>query len=247
MQEPVERNGPDVGDWETLNKRARIAGLIYLLVALIAPVRFIYIPSVLFVRGDAGATAGNIAAHPSLFRFGIVTELLAAVLMLFVALALYRLLSDVNRDHATLMVILGGLMITPLGFANAINDAAALIIAGGADFLSAFDKPQRDALVVFFLRLQRQGVVANEMFWGLWLLPLGRLVTRSKFLPRALGVWLIINGFAYLTISFIGLTLPQYEARAGAIMLPALAGEVAFILWLLVKGSGSLGHGRLGV
>jgi hypothetical protein len=221
---------------ETMNKNARIAGFLYLLLAVTGPVRLMYIPSVLFVRGNATATAANIAAHASLFRFGIITDLLAAILALFVTLALYRLLNGVNRTHATLMVILGGLMVTPIAFANALNDAAALILAGGADFLSAFDKPQRDSLAMLFLRLHHQGVVANEIFWGLWLFPLGLLVYRSNFLPRILGVWLIVNGFAYLVVSCTGLAFPQYEDNVGSLVFPALTGELAIVLWLLIKG-----------
>ncbi|MGI9070381.1 MAG: DUF4386 domain-containing protein [Bryobacteraceae bacterium] len=92
-------------------------------------------------------------------------------------------------------------MVTPIYFLNTINDAAALLLARGASFLSGFDKPQRDALVMVFLRMHGQGILANEVFWGLWLFPFGLLVYRSRFLPRLLGVWLILNCFAYLATS----------------------------------------------
>ena len=107
----------------------------------------------------------------------------------------------------------------------------------GADFLSVFEKPQRDALAMLFLRLHHQEVVAAEIFWGLWLFPLGVLAYRSRFLPRFLGVWLIINGFAYLAMSFTGLLLPQYEDMASNIAFPAQLGELAFMLWLVIKGA----------
>jgi uncharacterized protein DUF4386 len=94
-----------------------------------------------------------------------------------------------------------------------LNDAAVLILVRGADFLSVFDKPQRDALAMLFLRIHGQGILAAEIFWGLWLFPLAILVYRSRFLPRFLGVWLIINGFAYVAISLTGLLLPQYEDK----------------------------------
>jgi ABC-type microcin C transport system permease subunit YejB len=102
--------------------------------------------------------------------------------------------------------------------------------------LSAFEKPQRDALAMLFLRLHHQGVIANEIFWGLWLFPLALLVIKSGFLPRFLGAWLIINGFAYLITSFTGLLLPQYESTVSNITFPALLGELAFMLWILIKG-----------
>ncbi len=214
----------------------RVAGFLYLLL-VIAPFRLIYIPSTLFVRGNATATANNIAAHELLFRLGIVSDLLTGTIGIFLVLALYRLLKGVDQNLAVLMVILGGLMVTPIYFLNTLNDAAALMLVRGADFLSVFEKPQRDALAMLFLRLQHHGVLANEIFWGLWLFPFAILVYRSRFLPRFLGVWLIINGTAYLTISFTGLLLPQYEVTVSNIAFPALLGELAIMLWLLIKGA----------
>ena len=191
----------------------------------------------MFVRGNATATANNIAAHESLFRLGIIGDLLTGTLVIFVVLALYRLLKGVDQNHAVLMVILGGLMVTPIYFLNVLNDVAALLLVRGADFLSVFDKSQRDALAMLFLRLHHHGVLANEIFWGLWLFPFGALVFRSGFLPRFLGVWLIIGGFAYLAMSFTGLLLPQYENVVSNIAFPAQLGEIAIILWLLIMGA----------
>ena len=215
----------------------RVAGFLYLLLVFFAPLRLIYIPSTLFVRGDATATATHIAAHALLFRLGIVSDLLCGTVLIFLVLALYRLLKGVDQNHAVLMVILGGVMPAAIYFFNVLNDAAALMLVRGADFLSVFDKPQRDALAMLFLRLHHHEVVAAEILWGLWLFPLAILVYRSRFLPRFLGVWLIINGFAYLTISFTGLLLPQYEDRVSPIAFPALLGEMAIMLWLLIKGA----------
>src|SRR3989449_1970537 len=185
----------------SLSRNARIAGLLYLTL-LTAPLRLIYIPSKLFVAGDASATASNIAAHEMLFRLGIVSDLFTATMAIFLTLALYRLFQGVDQALARLMVILGALMVTPIYFLNTINDAAALLLARGTDFLAVFDKPQRDALVMVFLRMHGQGILANEVFWGLWLFPFGLLVYRSRFLPRILGVWLMLNCFAYLATSF---------------------------------------------
>ncbi|MBZ5574108.1 MAG: DUF4386 domain-containing protein [Acidobacteriia bacterium] len=215
----------------------RVIGYLYLLLVPFAPLRLIYIPSALFVRGNATATANNIAAHELLFRLGIVSDLLTGTIMIFVVLALYRLLKGVDQNLAALMVILGGLMSTPIYFLNTLNDAAALLLVRGADFLSVFEQPQRNALAMLFLRLHDGGVVANEIFWGLWLFPLAILVYRSRFLPRFLGVWLIINGFGYLISSFVGLLLPQYEEMVSNIAFPAFLGEIAFMLWLLIKGA----------
>lgn len=219
------------------SKNARIAGFLYLLLAVVAPLRLIYIPTTLFVRGDATATANNIVAHEWLFRLGIVGDLLSGTFAIFVVLALYRLFKDVNQTYAVLMVILGALMVTPIYFVNTLNDAAALLLVRGADFLSVFDKPQRDALAMMFLRLHHQGILVNQIFWGLWLFPFGALVFKSGFLPRILGVWLIIGGFAYLAISFTGLLLPEYHNAVGNAVFPAMLSELAIMLWLLIMGA----------
>ena len=215
----------------------RVAGFLYLLLVLFAPFRLIYIPSTQIVRGDATATANNIAAHELLFRFGIVSDLFCGTILIFLVLALYRLLKGVDQNLAVLMVILGGLLPSTIDFLNVLNDAATLVLVRGADFLSVFEKPQRDALAMLFLRLHHQEIVAAEILWGLWLFPLAILVYRSRFLPRFLGVWLIINGFAYLIMSLTGLLLPQYEDMVSNIAFPALLGEMAFMLWLVIKGA----------
>ena len=102
--------------------------------------------------------------------------------------------------------------------------------------MSAFDKPQRDALAMLFLRVHDQETLAAMIFWGLWLIPLGILVYRSRFLPRFLGVWLIVNGLAHLANNLAGLLLPHYANAVGNFIFPALTGEVAFVLWLLIRG-----------
>jgi hypothetical protein len=219
------------------SRNARIAGFLYLLLAIVAPFRLIYIPSTLFVPGNASATANNIAAHEMLFRLGIVGDLFCGTIIIFVTLALYRLFKEVDQNLAVLMVILGGVMPAAIDFFIVLNDAAALILVRGADFLAVFDKPQRDALAMLFLRMHDQEILAAQIFWGLWLFPLAILVYRSRFLPRFLGVWLILNGFGYLAISLTGLLLPHYEKAVGNIAFPALTGEVAFVLWLLIKGA----------
>jgi Domain of unknown function (DUF4386) len=128
-------------------------------------------------------------------------------------------------------------MVTPIYFLNTINDAAALLLARGPDFLSALDKPQRDALVMVFIRMHGQGVLANEIFWGLWLFPLGLLVYKSRFLPRILGVWLMLNCFAYLATSVTGMLWPSYEQRVSNWVFPLMFGELALMLWLVIMGA----------
>jgi len=215
----------------------RVAGFLYLLLVLAGPVRLIYIPSKLFVHGNATATANNIAAHELLFRLGIVSDLFCGTILIFLLLALYRLFKGVDQNLAVLMVILGGVMPALIDFVGVVSDAATLMVVRGADFLSVFDKPQQDALAMVFLRLRDHQNTAAEILWGLWLFPLAILVYRSRFLPRFLGVWLTINGFAYVILSFTGELLPQYQDKVFTISQPALFAEVAFMLWLLIKGA----------
>jgi hypothetical protein len=204
--------------------------------ALTAPFSLIYVPRTLIVRGDATATANNILTHEMLFRLGIVADLISSVIFVCLAIALYRLLSGVNKTQASLMVALV-LVSVAVGFMDVLNNIAALTLFRGGEFLGVFDKPQRDALAMLFLRLHGQGIVINEIFWGLWLVPFGVLVIKSRFLPRILGAWLILNGFAYLAISFTGLLVPQYNAMVYNIAFPVLFGEMAIALWLLIKGA----------
>ncbi len=219
----------------SLGKTARIAGGLYLLITMAGLFTLIYVPGRLVVRGDPAATADRILAAQALYRADIFVGLLSSVVFAFLALALYRLLKEVNEVQAALMVILVLVQI-PQSFLNEVNQLAVLALVRGADFLSVFDKPQRDALAMLFLHLNDQGTTLSQAFWGLWLFPLGWLVYRSGFLPRVLGIWLLVNGAAYLVNCFTGLLLPDHLQLVSTITFPALLGEVAFMLWLLVMG-----------
>ena len=120
---------------------------------------------------------------------------------------------------------------------NVLNHIAALTLFRGGDFLAVIDKNQLDALAMLFLRLHSQGNIINEIFWGLWLFPFGVLVKRSGFLPRILGVLLIVNCFAYLAQSLTSLLLPSYANVVAQWTFPALFGELWIMLWLLIKGA----------
>lgn len=219
-----------------IKKNAHIAGVLYLLVVLIGPFVLIYVPGKLYVPGDATATATNILAHESLFRAHIVAGLVGELLFISVVLALFRLLKGVNRELAGLMVILI-LVDAPLAFLSVANEAATLTFLRDPEILAVFDKPQRDAVATLLINFDRLGVYISEMFWGLWLFPLGLLVHRSGFLPRSLGVWLLINGVAYVALSLMGVLTPPIYDLAFKIATPFLFGEVALMLWLLIVGA----------
>ena len=214
----------------------RFAGLLYVLVSIPGAFALIYVPSKLIVHGNATATANNIAASETLFRAGIVCNLISQILFTWVALALYDLLKGVNRRHASLML---GLIVVsiPIALLNELNSIAALILVRGADFLSVFEKPQRDALAMLFLNLHNEGFGVAAIFWGLWLFPLGLLVYRSGFFPRILGGLLMLNCFSYVVNSFTSLLLPQYEGIVSRWMKPLGFGELLFMFWLLIMGA----------
>jgi hypothetical protein len=214
----------------------RFVGLLYVLVSILGAFALLYVPSKLIVDGNATVTASNIAASETLFRLGIVCNLVSQILFMWVALVLYDLLKGVNQRHASLMLTLIVVAI-PIALLNELNAIAALILVRGADFLSTFEKTQRDTLALLFLNLHNHGFGIAEIFWGLWLFPLGLLVYRSGFLPRILGILLMANCFTFVANSLTSLLLPQYEHVVERWMMPLQFGEVLFMLWLLIRGA----------
>lgn len=213
---------------------ARIAGLLYVLASIPGVFCLLYIPSRFIVWGDAAATANKILSSEFVFRLGIVSELISFTGFIFVVSALYRLFHGVNKTCASLMVTLV-LISIPISLVNVLNEIAALTLIRGADFLSVFDKPQRDALATLFLDLHFQGFMVAQVFWGLWLIPFGLLVFKSGFLPRILGVLLIIACFGYLTNSLDAFgMLPHVVSRViGQLTIC----ELPIIFWLLIRGA----------
>jgi hypothetical protein len=217
-------------------KAARIAGFIYLSMIMTAPFAMLYVPGKLIVRGNAAATADNILAHETMFRLSIFGDLVGQVIFICLGIAFYRLLREVNKTWVLLML---SFIITSAAvcFLNVINDIAALLLFRGGEFLTVFDKPQRDALPMFFLRLYSYGQFIAEVFWGLWLFPLGLLIYRSGFIPRFIGAWLMINCFGWLTLSVTALFFHEnYNALFGYLQ-PVLFGEMALMLYLLIRGA----------
>jgi hypothetical protein len=216
--------------------QGRFAGLLYILTSIVGFFAMGYVPNKLIVHANPVATVNNIAAHEMLFRFGIAAQLIGQAAFIFVALALYKLLEGVNRRHASLMVILIVVSI-PIALVNELNSLAALALVRGDDFLSIVDKPQRDAFAMLFINIHGRGLVVAELFWGLWLFPLALLVYRSRFLPRFLGVWLALAGAAWVTLSLVSILLPQYQNKVYTYTQPAVLGEIAFMLWLFIRGA----------
>ena len=217
-------------------KTARIAGVLYVLLALTGVFSLIYVPTALVVFGDATATAENIRSSELLFRFGILSGLVSNIIFVFLVLALYRLLKETSHKQAMLMVTLVVISVAT-GFANTINQLGALIALSGADFLSVFEKPELDAIAYLFIRLNSWGIQIIQIFWGLWLFPFGLLVYRSRFIPKVLGVLLIIAGVGYLLGTITFSVLPQYQSALSTPITLLEMGELPIILWLLIVGA----------
>jgi len=216
----------------SIKKTARITGFLYLILVPLGIFGILYVPATLIVPGDAATTASNIMANELLFRLSIVSALVVQLVNIFVVLLLYRLLKPVNKNMALLMVIFL-LVAVPIAMLNELNQSAVLLLLSGADYLKVFTADQLQALVPLFLDLHEHGINIASIFWGLWLFPMGYLVFKSGFLPRILGVLLMIGCFGYLIESFAPFLLPSYEVE---IALFTFWGEVLLPLWLLIKG-----------
>ena len=214
------------------NKTARVAGYLYLMLFPLGIFGIIYVPSSLIVLGDAATTASNIMANELLYRLSIVTALTLQIVYIFLALALYKLLNPVDKNNAVLMVILV-LVAAPIAMLNELNHVAVLLVLSGSDFLTTFSLDQVQASVPLFLNLHEHGVFIAQIFWGLWLFPMGYLIFKSNFLPKALGILMIIGGFGYLVDSFVYFIFPDFDVTFSEF---TFLGELLLPLWLMFKG-----------
>lgn len=213
-----------------VRRTARLAGGLYLALMPLAFFSFFYVPSVLFVPGDAAATSRNIGASDLLFRSAIASHLITQIIFVFLVLVLYRLLKPVNKDPAALMVVLAVIGI-PMAFLNEVNHLAVLRLLDSPND-GAFTPTQLHAQVMLFLGMYQSGILVTQVFWGLWLLPLGFLVFKSGFLPKLLGILLIMAGAGYVFDSGTQLLFPGFAE----ISRFTFVGELLFALWLLIKG-----------
>jgi hypothetical protein len=219
----------------SLKKTARIAGLLYLIWILTGIYGIFYVPSQTIVQGDAAATANKILANEFVFRTGIINDIISNTIWVFIALVLYRLFKQINERQAKLMVALVLVQIPVVFFMGALNMTSLMIFKG--EILTTFELFQRQDLAMLFLKINDYGTLSLEMFWGLWLFPFGLLVWKSGFIPRLIGVFLILNGIAYIILSFVSLLFPVYQTIVSQLTMPFfILGEISITLWLLIKG-----------
>ena len=219
-----------------IRRAARQAGLLYLAMSIFAIVGYFFLHPRFVVSGDAAATARNIQAGEQLYRASILVDLVTQVLFILVALALYRLFRDVNRDQARLMIALVGIGIA-VQFAGLVLRMAPLMFLSGADYLSAFDRPQLEQLAYASLSLfGKQGQLLTSL-WGLWLFPFAALTIKSSFLPKFLGVLLLLSGVAYVVSCVTAIGFPEDAGAVSKLLFPFYFGEFLVMLWLAFVGA----------
>jgi hypothetical protein len=218
-----------------VKKRARIAGLWYL-GFILGPFYLLYVPSQTVVHNDAAGTAARVLGHETLYRWGMLAETLGAVIFIGLSLALYRLFEDVDRNRARQLVALV-LVSSALGLVTVAFNAAALLVFRGGDAFAALDGHTREAIGMLLIRMHGQAIAINQTFWGLWLLPFGWLVVRSRFLPRWLGYWLVLDGVAWVAAGMAWFLAPEYSDVLFRYFQPAFMAELAAMLWLLIMGA----------
>jgi len=220
----------------SINKTARIAGFLYLSYIVTTIFADVFCRSKLLVFGDAAATASNIMASERLFRLSFVSDLVSAVLFLLAAWALYVLLKPVNGSFALLFLLLnlGGVAVYSI---NLLNQFAALLLLSGADYLKVFQTDQLQALAMFFLNLHQNGYWIAQIFFGAWLFPLGYLVFKSGFLPRILGIVMMIHCVGWLLTFLQKFFFPGYAGITYLTYPLGFISEFGLTLWLLIMGA----------
>lgn len=219
----------------TTRTLARSAGLSYLMVALCGGFSQFFVRSALRVPGNAAATTADIAAHPTLFRMGFIADLLAFTCFLVVGLILYSILNSVNPRVAVAMLVLNAVSVA-ISALNMLNHLAALFVATNPTYTGS-TRLASSGLVLLLLDLHQQGYLIAQIFFGLFLLPLGYLVYRSGTFPRILGVILMIGCVGYLAGVAAAYGSPTFDSGfSSALGMVGGIAELIFIAWLLLIG-----------
>lgn len=218
-----------------IKNQTRTAGFLFLVWIMTGLFGLMYIPAKINMQGNAADTARNILANELLFRTGIAVDLAGVAVWILLVLVFYRLFRQVNEFQAKLMVAFVLVQIPVVLMTDACNMVALMLFKG--DLAKALEPVQREVLGMVFLKINTYVTLVLEFFWGLWLLPLAALTYRSRFLPRFLGIWLFANGFAYLILCITGVLFPAFSETVYKIAFPVFFGEMALMLWLVIRGA----------
>jgi hypothetical protein len=218
-----------------LKKTARLAGLFYLLNVLTSIYGMLYVSSKISMNGNSSDILNNLVQNEFLFRSGIFMRLISSIPWILLAFSLYRLLKQVNEDQAKLMFAWMILSI-PIGFIAEAFNISGLLIAKD-ELLKSMDIVQRQEYAVLFLKAYNHIISISEMFWGLWLLPFGLLICKSRFIPRILGILLLLGGTGYIVEWITFVLFPIYKPTVShyTVVLGSI-GEITVMLWFLIKG-----------
>ena len=215
---------------------ARMAGILYLLVAIFGGFAEGYVEPKMYVAGNAAATTGNVVANSGLVRMGVVADLVDGTVFLFLALTLYILLKHVHKSAARAMLVLVALAAAITCF-NAIFEFEGLRVATGAVNMATFGTDGSNAVVQLLLDTQHYGLLTAQIFFGLWLVPLGYLAYKSGWFPKALGVLLVVGGGCYLVDLFAAFLAPDFGQKIHVlIVIPCTIAELWMVGYLLVVG-----------
>ena len=223
-------------NFSSINKIARVGGVLYLVIIVAGIFGELFVRGKLIVSGNAAATANNIMSCQLLWRAGIAGDLLMHVCDVPLVLIFYLLLKPVNKNLA-LLALLFVLIQTAVLIATKLNLFVPLFLMSNADYLKAFEPQQLQALSYIAIRLDGYGFGIGLIFFGCACLVIGYLITRSGYLPRLIGVLMQIGGLCYLINSFALILAPEVaDILFPAIMLPSFIAELSFCMWLIVKG-----------
>lgn len=220
---------------DSINTTARKAGFYYLLVAIFGFYGIMYVPSQVLVKGNAAATMQNLLDKEFLFRTGVTANLLGGVAFMLTVFTFYQLFKDIDEQKAKLMVALVIVQI-PITFLSETFAFTSMMIAKN-EVLKNLDQIERADWVLFLLKLKSYTINALIIFWGLWLIPLGQLIVKSGYLPKFIGILLVLGGIAYVFESLDYILLSEklsFITDYGFIFYSSA--ELATVAWLLVKG-----------
>jgi hypothetical protein len=224
------------GSIASTKRRARFAGVLYLLNGILGAFALLFVYAKVYVPGDAATSAQNLVANAGLVRMGVVADLIQATIWVFLALTLYQLLKHVSKAAARAMVVLVALGAGIL-MLNEVFGFESLRVATGAVNLASLGAAGSNALALLLLDAQHYGLLIAQIFFGLWLVPLGYLAYRSGWFPRALGVALIVGGACYLVDMLAAFLAPDFgTAIHGYVTLPSAIAELSMVGYLLVVG-----------
>jgi hypothetical protein len=216
---------------------ARIAGVLYLLVGIFGGFAEGYVDPKMYVAGNAAATTGNVVANSELVRLGVVSHLLDAVFFVFLAMTLYILLRPIHKSMARAMLVLV-VLATAIISLNAVFLFEGLRVATESYYATAFGATGSNALVLLLLDTQHYGTLSAQVFFGLWLVPLGYLAYKSAGLfPKWLGLLLVVGGVCYLIDLLAAFLVPDFGRTIHtSIVIPCAIAEISMVLYLLVVG-----------